>query len=217
MNVTDLRRNLRNAGALRAGLDVGYRLTNKFTTFKILKTLNLTPRLLNPSTQNGNGEFQHLFLDETQLRFYAREPVNEMTNSFLDEALAKGDRCSAILLGKRLVNYVWCARRATPLTHDLLFEFGSEWLYRYNAFTLPAYRGRRLQGWNTTMALQEAVKLGLKGFICYADVNNYSSLKSMYRCGYVDVGKMFMLRMSRTYWIHVDPECRPYGLNLKPL
>src|SRR5678816_1066472 len=141
MNVADLSRSMRNAGALRAGLDVGYRLTNKLTTLMILKTLNLTPQSLTPSSRNGNAEFEHLFLDEAQLRLYARDSANEMTDSFLDEALAKGDRCSAILLDKRLVNYVWCARRATHLTDDLVFEFNADWLYRYKAFTLPAYRG----------------------------------------------------------------------------
>lgn len=217
MNVADFRRDTRNAGALGAVVDVGYRLANKLTTLMVLRTLKVTLHLLKPVPQNDSDGFRHLYLDEPRLRMFARDPVNELTDRFLDEALAKGDRCSAILDGERLVNYVWCSRKPTRITANLLFEFGADWLYRYKAFTIPTYRGRRLHGMNTTMSLRETIGLGVEGFLCYADLNNYSSLRSMYRRGYVDVGKMYALKAPGTYWIHVDPRCRSYGLNLRPL
>jgi len=217
MNVEDFRRDIRNAGALGAGIDLGYRLTNKLTTFMILQTMKLLPRLPAPTWPVASEGIHHRFLNESELRRYAREPVNDMTDGFLDEALAKGDRCSAIMDGNRLVSYVWCARKPTLLTRDLLLEFDTDWVYRYKAFTIPAYRGRRLHGMNSTMAMRDTVGLGLKGCLCYVDVNNYSSRKSLYRQGYVDVGKMFALRITGVHLIRVDPRCRAYGLGLKPL
>jgi hypothetical protein len=115
------------------------------------------------------------------------------------------------------VNYVWCATTPTRLSDSILIEVGSDWLYRYKAFTLPSCRGWRLHGLNSTITLGKAAALGLKGFLGFAHINNYSSLKSMRRCGYADVGKMYVLEVPGSCWIHVEPRCRDYGLALKLL
>jgi len=54
MNVEDIRRNMKIAGAASACFDITYHLANRLAPFKVLQTMKLTMDTLDPAFLNGN-------------------------------------------------------------------------------------------------------------------------------------------------------------------
>jgi hypothetical protein len=214
MNLGDLRRDLKNAGLAGLCYDVGYRALNRAAPFMVLKMMRITLAEADPRFLELQPGHRAVFLDEPALRRYALDPAHELTQAFLDQALAKGDRCFAILDGDVLASYGWYSGAETQITEELMLRFDPRWIYMYKGFTLPAYRGLRLHGICMVSALREYTRLGLRGIVGFVEANNYSSLKSGYRMGYADIGRVTALKALRRYWIHLDRGCRNFGLTV---
>jgi hypothetical protein len=85
----------------------------------------------------------------------------------------------------------------------------------YKGYTHPKYRGRRLHAIGMTRALQAYQERAYKGLISYVESNNYSSLKSVYRMGYVDFGRIYVARIFGRYYLWATPGCRAFGFELR--
>jgi hypothetical protein len=153
-------------------------------------------------------------LDELDLLSFAENPECELTVDFVRQA-AKGDECYAILDGDLLASYGWYSREPT-LTNssDLILHFDPKYIYMYKAFTLERYRGQRLHAVGVTRSLARCQNLGFAGLVCYVESNNFDSLKSSYRMGYRDCGRIRVARIAAKYLIRADRECDEHGLSL---
>jgi hypothetical protein len=212
MNLGDLRRDLKNAGLGGMCYDIGYRALNRAAPFMVLKMMRITLAEADPRFLELQPGHRAVFLDEPALRRYALDPAHELTQAFLDQALAKGDRCFAILDGPRKLRLVFRGRNADhrgagaalrpalDLHVQGLHAAGLSW-------PAPA---RHLHG-------QRAARIhapGLRGIVGFVEANNYSSLKSGYRMGYADIGRVTALKALGRYWIHLDQGCRSFGLTV---
>src|SRR5699024_6299583 len=122
---------------------------------------------------------------ESRLWQLARDPENALDASFLNEALAKGDRCYAILDGERLAAYGWYSRQPTRIDPpELLLGFDAGYVYMYKGLTRHEYRGQRLHAIGMNRALQHYLEQGAKGLVSYVESTNVDSLKSCFRLGY---------------------------------
>src|SRR5262249_54137505 len=148
-----------------------YRLTNKGVPFMMLKMMSITMETVNRALLVLPQGHRAAFLDEPDLRRYAQDPAYEMTDTFLDQALAKGDRCYAILEDDILASYGWYSRGDTHITDELVLRFNPEWIYMYKGYTLPRYRGLRLHGICMVKALDEHTRLGLRGIVGFVEAN----------------------------------------------
>lgn len=93
------------------------------------------------------------FLAASELREHARRPETEISNRFLDEALARGDQCYAIRDGDVLAAYGWYSFGRTPVgISDLVLRFSEDYVYMYKGFTDARYRGQRLHAIGMTRA-----------------------------------------------------------------
>jgi hypothetical protein len=214
MDRSQFLRDVRVAGVPGACFDLGYRALNRLTPLMVLRIVRLTratadARLLTPPPGFRGG-----FLDAAELRRHAEDPALELGGAFLDDALARGDRCFGLVLGDRLASYGWYSRDPTHITRDLVLRFDSDWTYMYKGFTLPAYRGLRLHALGMIGALWADTGRGSSGIVSFVEANNFSSLRSVYRLGYADVGRIVALRALGRYWIHVDGRCREHGFAL---
>jgi hypothetical protein len=213
-NVLDrLRRKLDKLGPARTFHLALVRLLNRMSLFKILRgvlLLRVDPNFLECPARLTPG-----FLDEEQLRRLARDPANELDASFLNEALAKGDRCYAILDGDRLAAYGWYSRQPTRIDPpELLLGFDADYVYMYKGLTRPEYRGQRLHAIGMNRALQHYLEHGARGIISYVESTNFDSLKSCYRLGYRHFGDIYLWRVFGQYLRLYSPACRRYGFNL---
>jgi hypothetical protein len=140
-----------------------------------------------------------------------------MPESFLDGALAKGDACYGILDGANLAAYGWYATTPTAIDPpDLRLHFNPEYVYMYKGFTHTRYRGQRLHAVGMTKALGAYLARGYKGMVSYVEANNFASLKSVYRMGYTDFGRITLARLAGRYLARSSQGCAPYGFRVEP-
>ena len=156
------------------------------------------------------------FLPAQELREYTRDPDTELSASFLDQALARGDECYAIRDGQTLAAYGWYSFGGTPIgIGDLVLSFDRRYVYMYKGFTDPRYRGQRLHGIGMTRAMQHYKDNGCKGLVSYVEARNFDSLKSCLRMGYRVFGSVYVTRIFGRYVAFSSPGCRRFDFRLR--
>jgi len=216
MHLDSIRRSVQHFGVERTLYDLGYRILGRLVRFKVL--IGMTISLVDPAYVDCDRRFRCGFLDPEQLRVLGRDPVNEMPAGFLDAALGKGDECYAVLAGDRLASYGWYATTPTTLDlPDLRLHFSPEFVYMYKGFTHPDYRGQRLHAIGMTRALADYLGRGYQGLIAYVEANNFGSLRSVYRMGYAEIGRITLMRLAGRNVARASRGCRTYGLRVETI
>jgi acetyltransferase (GNAT) family protein len=216
MNLDTIRGSVRHFGLRHTGYDVVYRLLARAIHFKVL--MGMTIHRVDPDFLESDARYRCLFLDPQRLRALGADPANELPPGFLDEALRKGDECFVILDGERLASYGWYATTPTALDLPALrLHFSTRYVYMYKGFTHPDYRGQRLHAIGMTRALASYLARGYDGLIAYVEANNFGSLKSVYRMGYTDIGRITLIRIAGRYLSRADRGCRPYGFRVESI
>lgn len=214
--VTRLARTLRQFGVVSVLHDLALRAVNRLVYFRVLEAVGIeTPH---PKTLERRPEYSYGFLGRALILAFACDPQYEMSARFLEEVLAKGDRCYGIVHGEILASYGWYSTKPTvALTDDLELTFDPAYVYMYKGFTHEAYRGQRLHAAGMAHALQEYRAEGSKGLVSYVESNNFTSLKSCSRMGYVAFGRAVVLRAGGRYFVGVSKGCRERGFELAPV
>jgi hypothetical protein len=214
--VTRLTRTVRQFGVMRTLYDLALRAVNRLVYFRVLKAVSIdTP---DPQALERRPEYGYGFLSRALVLAFAVDPQYEMNERFLGEALANEDRCYGIVHGEALASYGWYSKKPTvALTDDLELRFDPIYVYMYKGFTHEGYRGQRLHAAGMALALQEYRAEGSKGLVSYVESNNFSSLKSCYRMGYVTFGHVVVLRAGGRYFIGRSKGCRERGFELAPV
>jgi hypothetical protein len=212
----DYTRDIVQRFGLQAALhDVAYRAASRLTDAMLLRGMTVimdtVPReYLKPQEEGRWG-----FLDRELLLERVGAQESDMTEDFIVDAIARGDRCYGVMFGDTLASYGWYSRRPTPIDDDLTLHFNSAWAYMYKVFTLPAYRGNRLHGIGAARALEVFSKRGSAGLICYVRSNNFSSLKSCYRMGYRDFGQILVAKLNGRYITYSSRGCKAFDFRIE--
>jgi hypothetical protein len=130
------------------------------------------------------------------------------------EALGRGDACYGILDGECVASYGWYSHEPTKISHDLWLHFDRAYVYRYKGLTLEPYRGRRFHAITMARTLEAWHARGYRGMVAYVEANNLSSLKSVYRLGYVTFGRVFILTILGRHFIFNSPGCKAFGFRV---
>jgi len=216
MNLASIRRSVGHFGISRTLYDLAYKSLSRMVRFKVL--IGITIRRADPAFLDCDARYRCALLEPEELRALGRDPVNEMPPEFLDAALGKGDECYAILEGERVASYGWYATTPTTLDlPDLRLHFSPQFVYMYKGFTHPDYRGQRLHAIGMTQALASYLGRGYQGLIAYVEANNFGSLKSVYRMGYTDVGRITLMRLAGRYVARASRGCQAYGLRVETI
>lgn len=201
---------LRRQGAWNVLYALAIKAINAVVFFKVLKGVTIerpdAAYLAFPEAYHAG------FLPESALRAFAADPATEMSEAFLDAALAKGDECYAICDGPRLAAYGWYATSATTAgSPDLVLHFRDEYVYMYKGFTDPRYRGQRLHAIGMTRALAQYRGRGFRGIVSYVESTNFDSLKSCFRMGYKVFGSIYLIGLRGRRFAFSSPGCKPFG------
>lgn len=214
MGIASLAEQIRRFGAREAFAALSLRAAERAADLHVLKVIAI--RRPNDEYLRIEPCYQHGFLDEATLRRYAQDAIYDLPESFLDEALSRGDRCYGVLEGDRLASFGWYSRKPTPLDLGGAFHFDRRYVYMYKGFTHHDYRGRRLHAIGMTWALKCVLEEGLLGLVSYVDAANNSSLKSCYRMGYEDVGRIYVGRVRGRALTMADAGARSLGVRIVP-
>lgn len=216
-----IRQDVKNFGVLRTLYDITFRVINRLLFFKVLRCMiidSVDPRYLGSDTG-----YRYTFLGEGALLGFTENKEYELSKDFVLRSLKKGDECYGILDGPALASYGWYSSKPTEISFgptknggdDLRLHFSGEYVYMFSGYTHDRYRGQRLHAIGMTRALKEYLGKGFKGLVSYVESNNYSSLKSCYRMGYKDFGKVYILRIFGKHIIRSSKGCKKYQFRVK--
>jgi RimJ/RimL family protein N-acetyltransferase len=207
-----IRRDIKHFGLWCTVVDVFFRAVNYLCYFRIVRAVVLEavkPEYLD----DGNLNWQ--FFSAEELHDLAADSSNEITEKFLDDALAKGDRCYGAMDGDALVTYAWMSHKPTD-ADGLVVHFDPAYAYFFKAFTSPHYRGKRLNSICAHRALRHCVSDGYRGFIADIDAHNFASLYAADRMGFVKFGQATIFKLGRVPLIHLSRGCQKYGYFFRP-
>jgi hypothetical protein len=160
--------------------------------------------------------YEAKLIDERLLRDFARDPANEMSREFLDEALARGDQCYGIVDRGRLAAYGWYAFGPTPIgIPGVILNYRHGYVYMYKGFTHEDYRGQRLHAIGMTRALAHYLGRGYLGIVSYVESVNFDSLKSCFRMGYSVFGTVYVARLPGGWRSFATPGCSRYDFRVE--
>lgn len=202
---------IRRHGVARTLYEAAVKSLSAIADFKILRGVFVD----RPDPAFLECRYETRILRDAELREFARDPVNEMSPEFVDEAIARGDQCYAICDGPRLAAYGWYAFGETPIgIPGLVLRFSPGHVYMYKGFTHEDYRGQRLHAIGMTLALRHYLAAGYRGIVSYVESTNFDSLKSCYRMGYAVFGTVYVVRGPAGYFSFSTPGCRRYAFRV---
>lgn len=205
-------RKIRRHGVGATGYEAAIRALGALAEFKIMRGVFVD----RPDPDFLDCPYQPMLLDAAALRRFARDPANELSEEFIDEATARGDQCYAICDGERLAAYGWYAFGPTPIgLPGLLLHFSPGHVYMYKGFTHDDYRGQRLHAIGMTRALQHYLASGYKGIVSYVESINFDSLKSCFRMGYAVFGTVYVVKVFGRYLTAATPGCGKYAFRVE--
>jgi hypothetical protein len=218
MNLHFYRDSLNDHGMSATLYHAAYRAANQFTRLAVWNGLSITPDRVESRFRTDPKRTHGRMLEAAAMRAYAKGEANGLSERFLDEAVAKGDRCFAFFEGDVLTSYGWYSTQPTRLTEisdSLVLSFDPKYVYMYNGFTLPKHRGQRLHALGMAAALEAYAKEGHKGLVSYVDSTNFASLKSCYRMGYRTFGHVVLVKVGKQYLCRSTPGCKDYDFRVE--
>ena len=208
-----IRRKLARHGLWNSLQQLVLRLLRSTLQFRVLRGVHLEqpdPAFLGCASRYTSG-----FQTVRTLRRFAVAPANELSHSFLREALRKGDACYALCEGPKLVSSGWYSTQPTTIESGLVLHFAPGYVYMYKGLTREAYRGQRLYAVGVTRALEHYLAQGARGFVSYVDAANLDSLKSCVRMGYRVFGSIYVLSLFGRHFVFSSRGCRAFGFRLE--
>jgi len=208
----DFRRERMAFGLRSTVREFAFRTIHHVVSFRVLRGIYLAAADAR-FTECPSG-FTGDFLDSETLERVSLDRRYDLPPEFVTEALGRGDACYGVLDGDRVASYGWYTHAPTKISDDLWLHFDPAYVYRYKGLTLEPYRGRRFHAITMARTLGAWRARGYRGMLAYVEANNLSSLKSVYRLGYVTFGRVFILRILRRHLIFNSPGCKAFGFRV---
>ena len=212
-NLDLLRSNYQRYGLSACVHDLTKKSINRVLPFRMMSALKLTWDGIDKSFLETSAELEIGFVEDSRLWALADEDGHDLDREFLATALGKGDRCVGIWIGGRLASYGWYSRKPTRVDESLIFSFSPDWVYMYKGFTHHDFRGRRLHAIGMAYAL-DAHRRESRGIVSYVESHNFASLKSCYRMGYQDIGRLCSAGLAGRHITWGTGDCGAYDLRL---
>jgi len=206
----------RRHGWPRALVDVAWKATNAVVPIKILRGVAIEQA--DPAFLDCPPGYTSMFLTAKMLRKLARDPQTGVHERFVEQALAGWHQCFGIFDGDTLASYGWYSPWPTCIDPpELVLRFSADYVYMYNGYTHPRYRGQRLHAIGMSLALRYYLAKGFKGLVSYVEANNFDSLKSVARMGYVRFGSVYIMKVAGRYLGCASRGCRRFGFRVEPV
>ena len=215
MDVSLIQSHLKNYGFWATVYDIGYRGVNRLLLYESLRGMWISFPNLNKKYLEASPQYVARFLSQQEIVNLARAPESHVSDQFVEIALAKGDECYAIFDGQHLASFGWYSQKPTLLQPRLTLHFAPSYVYMYNGYTFPEYRGQRLHAVGMSRALKEYSNRGRKGLVSVVQSNNLESLRSCYRMGYKDFGDLRVVGLFDKLWTFHSRGCQAFNFFLE--
>jgi len=217
MWIDNFRDDVKHLGLAKAGARAGYKLVNRVVHWDILRFMDLTPESLDPRFVAPvlPGGYDGRFLSRAEASALPEQLGAVLTRGFVETALTKGDAVFAIFDGATCAAFGWYSRLPTIIRDNLEMRFDPRWVYRYNGYTRPEYRGERLHALGVARALAAYVEdPAVKGIISITEATNYRAHASVRRVGFAFRGTIYRVGIGRLSIIRQSRSCDAYGVRV---
>jgi len=199
MDIQYYRWHLKRHGFLRTAFRLCNQSVNKVFTLKFRHLIKFDLKALNNNNLTIDDRFQVTRLDPDWLSRNVDLEEYQMDEGFISRVRRKRDICFGILNNGKVAGYTWYSNKPSLLLDgELELRFGDKYLYEYNSFTHPDYRGQRLVSIGFSTATRELIELGYDHLIGVVAFDNFNSLKSLYRKGGKKVGKFIFIKFFKS-------------------
>ena len=185
---------------------------NKVTFFRIYQLMVIDQ--LKPEWLTLDPQYTCRFFNADELRAIINHEATDLSDDFVDTALAKSDLCCAILHGNSLASYGWYSNQATLINPHLRLSTPNNYTYMYHGYTHQNHRGRRLHAIRVMHGLKEYLQNGATGLIFYVEADNHRSLRSAARLNAQNFGRVVAIRLFGKYHVFHSPGCKKYGIDI---
>jgi hypothetical protein len=189
----------------------------RLTYFKIFRIMTLHRADVDPAYLAAVPGFDGRYLDRESCRRFANDPIYDLPQSFLDQALENGDECYAFMQDDVVASYNWYSDKPCIIGDQLLFHYDDTYIYSPRGFTLPDFRGRRLHGFGLAAGAKDYEERGYKGIILVVEAQNYNALRSDYRLGFTTFGTIYVIRLFGRYFIRASKGCEKHSCTMTVL
>lgn len=177
---------------------VAYRSAQRLVDVKVGHVLWLEVANINDSLR-PDAAYTFRFLSAEEVRAFSPEAEGSLPPAMADRIAAGNDFCFAALAGPRLAAFGWFALGNIEPEHNAgtALSYPADVAYMYNGFTVPDFRGQRLHGLVKALGLRALADRGASKLLSTVDWTNWSSLRSNFRLGCIDLGRTGAVRLGR--------------------
>ena len=139
-----------------------------------------------------------------------------LSDAALRERAQRDDWASTILDGEKIAAYGWYTSAPCVLNEVHDFHFDRRYVYMYDGFTDPGYRGRQLHAYGMAHAVRRVTDEGFLGLVSNVEASNFASLRSVERLGYEVFGTCRSVRLFGRDIAWGSKACRAHHISLEP-
>jgi hypothetical protein len=195
-----------------------YRAASHLAEVAVWDAIVITRDMLEEGFLQRGDRVRGRMVEAAAMRPYVADAENQLTDAFIDEATARGDRCYVLFDGDDIASYGWYSTgpvRLTEVRGAPVLHYDPSYAYMYHTFTRPEHRGRRLNNRCIAAALDDWTRAGFSGLVAYIVSSNHASLKSCKRMGFQIFGHVLLLTVGVHQLWSVTPGCKKYGFRVE--
>jgi hypothetical protein len=175
-----------------------YRFTNKIFALRIFHCLTIDSDKVHRKQIAVHNQFKFTLFEHTFLEKICEIDEYRLPLEILNNARINNDICTGFVSDGNLAAYNWFTKEKVDLLGGKLkVKFSNEYIYAHKGFTHPKYRGNRLHGAGLIETLKLLSRNNCKGIVGIVEANNFDSLKSAYRMGFEEFGKIFCIKFTK--------------------
>jgi len=170
---------------------------------------------MEPKDPGDGDDYRVRYLTETDMEFVANHPVNRRSVEALVEKLRSGSQSLGFFVNGELAAWTWFRldRVPIPLWMNDLFRLENDEAYLFDAYVVPAYRGRRLAPLVRYRAYQELQNIGRHRLYSITLAFNASSRRFKQRLQGKETELRLLIGLKR--WKAMDIRLRAFDNQLR--
>lgn len=199
-------------GAWKSLKHAAYRLINKFFYIDCLHIITLDRENLKPLNPAKTARLSTKIATLEDLIEMEKQGCWKIPQRKI-ERFKQGDTCLLSYVDNNLAGYTWAHTMGCPeLVPGLILSMPQKYLYNYDAFTHPDYRGCGLQSFRHHSLLNHPRWQDKRGLVGFVIPTNYSSKIGQSKSGYQVAGKIWLLGLKRKFHAFIGKDLRSMGI-----
>ena len=200
-------------GTMKTLVHAAFRLVNRFIYFDCLHIIALDRENLKPLDSAKTYKLSSKIATLEDLKEMENQGCWLMKGKM--ELFNRGDTCLLSYIDNKLAGYTWVLTNGCPsfVVCGLRLSVPPGYLYSWEGWTHPHYRGYGLQSFRHHEILNHPRWKNMKGLLGYRVHTNYSSKKGQDKSGFERIGNVYIIGRKSKVHAYIGKNLRSMGIN----